>query len=127
MTCAVSIGIQVRNHKKEFQGQAQLPFGMLVRVLIFTVIGFVGIGISLVFVTRVFSPLPNLFIALCSCFFCHSPQSMELIVVQCLSQPSSSLVRRRTLSMSGSVGAQNMWRSRLSTRVLAPPRFEDGQ
>jgi hypothetical protein len=73
MTRVVSIGIQVRNHKKEFQGQAQLPFGMLVRVLIFTVIGFVGIGISLVFVTRVFSPLPNLFIALCSCFSVTSP------------------------------------------------------
>jgi hypothetical protein len=59
--------MQCRKHKKTFHGQAQLPLGMLVRLIIFTAIGFIGLGILLVFATRVFTPLPNLFIASCSC------------------------------------------------------------
>jgi hypothetical protein len=60
----ISIGIKCHKHKKLYRSQAQLPMGMLVRVMIFTVVGLLGIGVSLVFVTSVFTPLPNIFIGL---------------------------------------------------------------
>jgi len=58
-----SIGIKARRHMRSV-GSAQLPIGMLVRVVLFTAAGVVAIAMSFIFVTRVFSPLPNIFIAL---------------------------------------------------------------
>jgi hypothetical protein len=61
--------------------------GMLVRVMIFTVVGLLGIGVSLVFVTSVFTPLPNIFIGL-STYASPTTHDYQAHLLQCPSPPS---------------------------------------